>query len=66
MPLEFGFRDIGNDVILELAGAFEVGGTAMGTLLRMNFMLNERGVRRRLGSKVTRVLAVLFAPPIRL
>src|SRR5208337_5008161 len=43
MPLDLGFGDISHKVIFELAGRFEILGTAMGTLLRTDVVFGEYG-----------------------
>jgi len=65
VPLDFGFGHIGDDVILELTGGFEVAGTAMGTLPGNDVVLHKDGAGRRFGAKGTRVLAVFLAAPVR-
>jgi len=64
MPLDLGFRDISHKVIFEFAGRFKVLCTAMGTLLGMDVVFGEFGAGRRIGSKVSRVLAVFLATPV--
>src|SRR5260370_31563519 len=65
MALELGFRNIGHDVIFELAGRFQIVRTAMATVLGTNIMLDEHGIGRRLGSKAAGVFAVLLAAAVR-
>ncbi len=65
MPLDLGFGDISHKVIFELAGRFEILGTAMGTLLRTDVVFGEYGPWWRLRSKGPRVLAVFLATPVR-
>src|SRR5262249_43542271 len=43
MPLDSRFRKIGQDVVDELAGGLEITGTAMGTLLWVDVVLDEDG-----------------------
>ena len=65
MPLDLGFGNISHKVIFELAGRFEILGTAMGTLLRTDVVFGEYGPWWRLRSKRPRVLAVFLATPVR-
>jgi hypothetical protein len=65
MPLDLGLRDIGNKMVFELAGRFEIGGTAMRTLLGVNVVFDEFGVWRRLGPEGPGVLAMLLATVVR-
>jgi hypothetical protein len=62
MPFEFRLGNIGDDVVLELPGRFEVAAAAMRALLGMNVVLDELSLGRRLGPKNARMLAMLFAP----
>jgi hypothetical protein len=64
MPLELGFGQIGHDVILELAGGFEVVSTAMRALLRTDVVFEEDGAGRGLGSEGAGVLTVFLAAAI--
>src|SRR5260370_34901404 len=61
MPLELGFRNIGHDVIFELAGRFQIVRTAMATGLGPNIILDGHGIGRLLGSKAAGALSVLLA-----
>ena len=64
MPLELRFGDIGHEVVVELAGGFEIAAAAMGTLLGMDVVFDEDGAGRRLGSEGARVLAMLLATAV--
>jgi hypothetical protein len=64
MPLELGLGEIGDEVVLEVAGGFEVAGTAMGALLREDVVLDEDGARWGLRPKVAGVLTVFLAPAV--
>src|SRR5260370_25354431 len=61
MPFDLRFRDIGDEMVLEAAGGFEVGRAAMGTLCGMDVLLHERQARRWLVPDITGVLALLRA-----
>ena len=43
MPLDLGLRDIGNKMVFELAGRFEIAGTAMRTLLGVDVVFGYPG-----------------------
>ena len=64
MPFELGFGDIGDDVVFEVFGRFEIVAAAVRTLLGPNVVFDERGSRRRLGSKETGMLAMLLETPV--
>jgi hypothetical protein len=64
MPLQLGLGDVGDDVVLELSGRFEILAATMLALLRMNVVLDELRIGRRLGPKDARMLAMFLAPPI--
>ena len=64
MPFDFGFRKIGDDMIIKLAGGFEILPAAMATLLGMNIVLDKQGIRGRFGSKKAWVLAMLLTAPV--
>ena len=64
MPFELGLGKIGDEVILELAGGFEVTGAAMGALLGTDIMFNEGGAGRGLGSEGAGVPAVFLASAV--
>src|SRR5260370_4257827 len=64
MPFDLRFRDIGDEMVLEDAGGFEVGRAAMGTLCGMDVVLDERQARRWLVPDITGVLAMLLAPAV--
>jgi hypothetical protein len=64
MPFELGFRDVGDDVVVEFPRIFEVGTTAMVALLRMYFVFDELGVGRRIGTKDAGMFAMFFAAMI--
>src|SRR4051812_32209706 len=65
MPLNLRFRDVGDVMVVEGVGDFEVGRTAMETLRGMDVVFEERRARRWLLPNVARVLAVLLAPAVR-
>jgi hypothetical protein len=65
MPLELGFREIGHDVVVELAGRFKIAHSAMRTLLGMDVVFNERRTRRRVGPKGAWMLAVFLSATVR-
>ena len=54
MPLELGFGEIGDEVVFELAGRFEIACTAMGALLRMDVVFDEVGAGWRFGAESSR------------
>ena len=60
VPLDLGFGDVGDEVVLVLAGRFEVPAPTMGTLLGINVVFEEDGARRRLRPNGAGVLAVLL------
>ena len=64
MPLEFRFGEIGHDVVLELAGGFEVARAAMRALPGTDVMFDEDGAGRGLGSEGSGVLTVLLASAV--
>src|SRR4051812_48610409 len=64
MPLEYGFGNVDDEVILEVVGRFGIVAAAVGTLLGMHVVFDEGGVRRRLGPKGAGMLAMLFEPAI--
>ena len=66
MPFDLGFGNIGHDMVVELARGFEVAAAAMGALLGMHVVFDERRVRRRLGAKAARMQAEFLAATIAL
>jgi hypothetical protein len=64
MPLEFRFGQIGQDVVLELAGGFEVAGAAMRALLGTDLVCGEDSAGWGLGPKASGVLAMVLAPAV--
>jgi hypothetical protein len=64
MPLQLGLGEIGDEVVLEVAGGLEVAGAAMGALLRADVVFDEGGAGRRLGSEGAGVLPVLLASAV--
>jgi hypothetical protein len=64
MPLEFGFRDIGDDVVFKLLGCFKVAAAAVGALLGSNVVFDERGPRGRFGPKDARMFAMFLTPAV--
>ena len=65
MPLDLGFREIGHDMIFELASRFEIGSTAVGTLVGMNLVFGKNGSGWWLRPDLARMLPVLNAPAVR-
>jgi hypothetical protein len=65
MPLELGYREVGHEVVFELARRFEVAGTAMGTLLRMDVVVDEGGAGWGLRPGEAGVLTMLLATAVR-
>jgi hypothetical protein len=64
MPLEFGFGEIGHEVVLELTGGFEIAGAAMRALHRTDVVFDEDGGGRGLRSEKPGMLAVFLAAVI--
>src|SRR5262249_10888560 len=64
MPLEFGFGEIGHEVVLELAGGFEVAGAAMRALLGTDIVFDEDGAGGRLRPEASGVLTMFLAPAV--
>src|SRR3954453_4152881 len=64
MPFELGLGEVNDNMVFKLSGRFEVGAAAMRTLLGMNVVLDEGGLRRRLRSKDAWMLAMLLAAVI--
>jgi hypothetical protein len=64
MPLEFRFGEIGHEVVVELAGGFEVARTTMAALYRTDVVFDEDSAGWGFGSKASAVLAVFLAPPV--
>jgi hypothetical protein len=64
MPLESRFGEIGDDMVLELAGWLEVARAAMGALLRPDVMFDEDRTGRGLGSEGSGVLTVSLAAAV--
>src|SRR5262249_1808843 len=64
MPLEFGFGEIGHEVVLELTGEFEIAGAAMRAPHRTDVVFDEDGAGRGLRSEKPRMLAVFLAAAI--
>jgi len=60
MPFELRLGNVGDDVVVELSGRFEVAAAAMMALRGMNVVLDELGLGWRLGSKDARMLAMLL------
>ena len=65
MPLDLGLRDIGNKMVFELAGRFEIAGTAMRTLLGVDVVFDEVGLWWRLGPEGPGVFAMFLATVVR-
>ena len=49
VPLELGFGEIGDDMVVEPAGGLQVSAATVGALRGVHIMLEERGVRWRFG-----------------
>ena len=64
MPLEFGLGEIGDEVVLELAGGFELVSAAMGALLRADVVFDEGGAGWGLGAEGAGMLTMLLAPAV--
>ncbi len=58
MPFELGLRNVGDDVVFELSGRFQLGAAAMRTLLGMNVVLDEGGAGGRFLSEDAGMLAM--------
>ncbi len=64
MPLEFGFGEIGDEMVFELAGGLEVARAAMRASLRTDVMFDEGGAGRGLGPKASGVPTMFLAPAV--
>ena len=64
MPLDFRFRDVGDEMVVEGPGAFAVGRATMGTLVGMNVVFDEDRPGGRFLPKGTGVLAMLLAAAV--
>jgi hypothetical protein len=64
MPLDLRFGEIGDEMVLEPVGGFEVAGAAMGALLRADVVFDEGGAGRGLGAEGAGVLTVLLASAV--
>ena len=60
MPFELRFGDVGDDVVVEAAGRFEVAAAAMGALRGMDVVFDEVGPRGRFGREGAGMLAMLL------
>ena len=58
-------REIGHDVIFEMAGRFEIASTAVGTLVEMNLVFGKNGPEWWLRPELARMLTVPNAPTVR-
>ena len=65
MPLDFGLRKIGHKVVFKLAGRFQIACTAMGTLLRMDVVVDEVSVGWGLRAKAAGVFTMFLAAMVR-
>jgi hypothetical protein len=63
-PFEFGFGQIGHEVVLELAGGFQVAGAAKRAPLGTDVVFDEDGAGRRIGAEGSGVLTVLLASAV--
>jgi hypothetical protein len=64
MPFEFGFGNIGDDVIVKVGRHFQIVATTVRALRGPNVVFDKRGSRRRLGPKEARMFAMFLAPPV--
>jgi hypothetical protein len=64
MPLDPRFRDIGDEMVVEGVGGYEVGRATMGALRGMDLVLDERGIRGWFGAEDPGVLAMLPAAAV--
>lgn len=64
MPFQLRFRDVGDDVIFELASRLEIVAAAVLTRRRMHVMLDEGGIRRRLRTKGARMPPMFLEPAV--
>jgi hypothetical protein len=64
MPLHLRFREVGDKMVLEGAGNFEVGRAAVRTLLGMDLMFGEHGAGGWLVPNGARVLAMCLAAAV--
>ena len=64
MPLELRLGDVRHEVVLELAGGFEVARAAMGALLGTDIVFDEGGAGRGLGPKAAGVLTMSLAAAV--
>src|ERR1700685_477865 len=64
MPLDFRLRDIGDDVLFDRSGGFEVVAPAVAALVRMDVVLDEHRIGGRFRPKASRMLAALLTAPI--
>ncbi len=64
MPFQLRFRDIGDDVIFELARRLQIAAAAVLTRRRMHVMLDEGDARRRLRAKGTRMPPMFLEPAV--
>ena len=62
MPLELGFGNVGDQVVFEGVGRFEIGATTMAALLGVDVVFDERGIERWFRPEAGGMLAV-FGPP---
>src|SRR5262245_22126213 len=65
MPLDLRFGDVGHEMVLELAGRFEVAAAAMAALLGLDVLFDEVRIRRPVGSNNARMSPVLLAAAVR-
>ena len=64
MPLELRLGDVRHEVVLELAGGFEVARAAIGALLGTDVVFDEGGAGRGLGPKAAGVLTMSLAAAV--
>jgi hypothetical protein len=64
MPFDLGFGNVGDEMVIELAGRFEVLAAALRTLRGMNVVLDKNRVGRRLGTERAWMFAMFLAPPV--
>jgi hypothetical protein len=64
MPFELRLGNVGDDVVFEFSGVIEFAAAAMGALRGTDFVFDEDGSRRRIGTKNAGVLAMFLPPSI--
>src|SRR5580692_8063023 len=64
MPLDLGFGNIGDDMVLESPCRFEIVAATMAAFLGTNLVFDENGAGWRLGPERTWMLAMLLTPAV--